>query len=346
MAAVNDTIGTTGRDFSTITLWETSLSAHSGDDCTGTCYDDSDFNEAVTLNDTTPTSVVLTAAAGERHDGIANAVSGSGVRILGASNRFVYSTPAAIVEWIDKDHNGSSVISDAINLNTSSAVVLTLQKCIVHDIVDTSTAYGIVINDPSRVLNCIIYDVTSGGAGQASGIYVLSGSTDEASIYNCTVDRSQNNSIGNVYCYHLDDDNAAKNIKNCAGTAAGGTTSGSKAAFKYAGVSNSTIDYCLDDDSTLPAGVNNQRGVTVGDQYTSRTDGAENYLPKAGSTCIDNGVDLGTTPANVNVDARNRDRDAEGDTWDIGAIEVVPAGGNAPTGHLYGPLVGPFGGAI
>ena len=79
----------------------------------------------------------------------------------------------------------------------------------------------------------------------------------------------------------------------------------------------------------------------------STTGGSEDLHLKAGADAIDAGTDLGTTPTGVNYDIDGRDRDAEGDVWDIGADEYVAVGGAiAPTSIFYGPLVGPFGGPI
>ena len=63
--------------------------------------------------------------------------------------------------------------------------------------------------------------------------------------------------------------------------------------------------------------------VTTADQFVSTTGGSEDLHLKAGSDAIDAGTDLGTSPTGVNIDIDGRDRDAEGDTWDIGAHEYV-----------------------
>jgi hypothetical protein len=67
--------------------------------------------------------------------------------------------------------------------------------------------------------------------------------------------------------------------------------------------------------------------VVTADEYVSTVGGSEDLHLKAGADCIDAGTDLGTTPTGVNYDIDNRDRDAEGDTWDIGADEYVAIGG-------------------
>ena len=53
---------------------------------------------------------------------------------------------------------------------------------------------------------------------------------------------------------------------------------------------------------------------------------------QSSSVCAEAGVDLGTTNE-VNIDINGRDRDAEGDTWDIGAHQVSEAA--ADTGAMF-----------
>lgn len=54
------------------------------------------------------------------------------------------------------------------------------------------------------------------------------------------------------------------------------------------------------------------------------------FTPISGSDLIGAGTDLGTTPTGVNIDAKQRDRDAEGDTWDVGAIQTFSGGSAVP----------------
>ena len=67
--------------------------------------------------------------------------------------------------------------------------------------------------------------------------------------------------------------------------------------------------------------------ITAANEFVSTVGGAEDLHLKSGADCIDAGTDLGTTPTGVNIDIDGRDRDAEGDTWDIGADEFVAAAG-------------------
>ena len=56
--------------------------------------------------------------------------------------------------------------------------------------------------------------------------------------------------------------------------------------------------------------------------FVSTTAGSEDLHITADSVCVDAGTDLGTT-GGTQTDINGRDRDSEGDTWDIGAHEFV-----------------------
>ena len=78
-----------------------------------------------------------------------------------------------------------------------------------------------------------------------------------------------------------------------------------------------------DDTADDAGGSNNLVDKTGSNQFVSNTEGSEDLHLKEGADAIDAGVDLGTSPDGVNIDIDGRDRDSEGDTWDIGADEFV-----------------------
>ena len=57
--------------------------------------------------------------------------------------------------------------------------------------------------------------------------------------------------------------------------------------------------------------------------FVSTGVGTEDLHITEDSVCVDAGTDLGTT-GGVQTDINGRDRDSNGDTWDIGAHEFVP----------------------
>ena len=56
--------------------------------------------------------------------------------------------------------------------------------------------------------------------------------------------------------------------------------------------------------------------------FVSTTNNIEDLHITSDSHCVDAGVDLGTTNG-VEIDINGRNRDSSGDTWDIGAHELV-----------------------
>ena len=56
--------------------------------------------------------------------------------------------------------------------------------------------------------------------------------------------------------------------------------------------------------------------------FVSTSAGSEDLHITADSVCVDAGTDLGTA-GGVQTDINGRDRDSQGDTWDIGAHEFV-----------------------
>ena len=119
-------------------------------------------------------------------------------------------------------------------------------------------------------------------------------------------------------------DQTGTTIQNCAVTNTGGTTSDTPVDYSVASPANATVDHNLASDTTA-SGTGSLDSKTSANQYVSTTDGSEDYHLKAGADAIDAGVDKGTTPSGVEIDIDNRDRDAQGDTWDMGADEFVAA---------------------
>ena len=113
MATVTKTIGTTSRDYSTISTWEAGLSDTSiypsGDHAAGDCYADSDFTENVNISGSFDlSSITLTAAFPDRHDGTA----GSGVVIKPsstASYAIAVKESNTTVSFIEMNGNASAL---------------------------------------------------------------------------------------------------------------------------------------------------------------------------------------------------------------------------------------------
>lgn len=338
MATVRRTIGTVGRDYSTITLWEADLQdtgIYSGNDAVGECYNDSVFNEKVVIDSHIPTTITLTAADGEKHDG----TTGTGVTIIrsSASDGLVVSTAGGvqkIVSFIECDSNDGGV-SGGSTINAFGNI--TIQGCIVHNFLGTGTdgtRSGIrTYNVPNNydLINNIVYNIgRDAGTGNSAvmGIYQGVGTLTNKTL------GIYNNTIYNIY--------TAGSVSNGIFFQASGPQLSCKnniavdAITSYHTPSDTTnFSNNLSEDATAP-GSNSVTNVTLSDQFVSIISGSEDLHLASTSDAIDAGVDLGTTPAGVQYDIDGRNRDAENDTWDIGADEFVTVGG----GHTRMALMG------
>lgn len=334
MATITKTIGTDTRDYATITLWEAALggdSGGSGNDAVGVCYADSDFDEGVIIDDITPDSIQLTVEANERHDG----TEGTGVVLKASTDRSIKhdSTKPSTIEWLELDLNGHS---GQIQLYNATGAVK-VANCIVHghtwgssmSLLNSRVGSSAGVN---YLLNCIVYDgectTTNTDPYGCNGIGLGSVSGRDSTAYNCTVHdiRRDNVTEGSGYarCIYCSD-HADHTIKNCIATDPGGTATGiEKVCYNPASPSNADMDYNLASDDTA-FGDNSLNSKASADQFVSTTPGSEDLHLKTGADAIDEGLDLGTTPTGVEIDIDGRDRDAEGDTWDIGADEYVAA---------------------
>jgi len=328
MAAVTDEIGTIGRDFSTVVLFESSWGDHAGDDLTGEMFNDSVFDEVVVMNDATPDSVTLTVPVSERHDGTA----GTGVRIVRTGNGAVITGSAELtldIGWMEVDV-GSNESQGAIILDSNNNIGI-VRNVIVHDIGGGANSWGIVISDGSfeekSALNCIVYNViTNSSASHASaGIRCDTNSpTKIRNVINCTVHNTQNNN-GTGTCHGIEFfDEAALTLQNCIVTDSIGTTSSTPVDYSVSSPSNATVDHNLSSDGTA-SGAGSLTWKLAVDQFVSIVSGLEDLHKKLGSTAIDAGVDKGTSPPGVetSIDGFNRDTDTSRDPWDMGADEFL-----------------------
>ena len=331
MATVTYSIGTSGRDFSTMTSWEAELDNgalfSAGDDAVGECYNDSAFDEDVTINGGGTlglNSVTLTVASGERHDGTA----GSGARVVASTGRQLNLRPPAgfdekyIVEWLEWDQNGQSEASVSTS-GASFGSVPSIRNMLVHD-QDGGAAFNGFVAASSRdirIANCVFYNNSRASGSTVRGLYL---DADRASggLFNTTVYNVENTSTGGCIGVTCLTNSTNTKVKNtiCIDTSAGGSTSD----FSFG--SNADHDYNLSSDSTAD-GTNSITSGTASNLFVSTVAGSEDLHLKTGADAIDAGVDLGTTPSGVEVDINGRDRDSNGDTWDIGAHEFVSAGG-------------------
>lgn len=316
MPTVAKSIGTSGRDYSTITAWEADLSNasiySSGDTAQGVCYADSEFTENVTISDASaiPTNIQLTAADGQKHDGTA----GSGVVIKPSStSSYIINVqePNVDISFLELNGNGTGRYGFFLNTSTSGCV---LRNSLIHNIRSTSTSGGTVSVMRNRTgmtfMNNFVFNCTSGSTG---GMRVHD---TEASvitnIYNCTYYYLpvQDDEEGTAFLFYQTLRTSGANAKNIL-------------AYRYHSFSQDPIIAGATADYWGAVGaisnVTNLTAEAYADAFVDTSTSDPDLHLKTGTDLIGAGVDLGTTPTNVNLDIDGGDRDAAGTAWDLGA---------------------------
>jgi len=334
MAIETKSIGTTARDYSTITAWEAAINnttyASAGTDVVGECYNDSDFDEHTTIDATATNvdSITLTSAIADRHTGIAN----TGVRILRTGGyAFIFNVPsgydnAYTLEWIEVDLNGNG--GPCVTTNGSQyGNVPIVRNNILHDQDGDDSFHGFIRAQARDILiyNNICYNNTRGTSIDVRGLYI-DGDRTSGGCFNNTVYNVEQTGAGDVFGMQVLTDSANHSNKNNIVVNTTTTGGGTALDIKMAG-SNIDDDYNMSSDASADdnGAANAVISITTANQFVSTTLGAEDLRLKSGSDAIDAGTDLGTTYA---IDINGEDRDTV-TTWDIGAHEYeLPASGD------------------
>ena len=353
--------GTFKRAFSTITLFEAMVDDASpsywgsSDDVVGELHADSNFTDA-TVNFSQKqslSSVTLSVYEDDRHDGTAesgalwkptaNSGHNQGILRINIDNM--------TAEWLD-------ISMDSLDSrNTNKAIVLAgtnddniIRNNLLHDKGGNpgSTGPNVIhiiaagsTSDVVYIQNNIVYNIVETSGDHSVGINTnqWSGTTHiyNNTVYNIDSQGSSKNAYGIVYGSNA---NNTTNIKNnlVAKMVADGGASNERAFQKSDASSTENASNNLSDDTTTDAtykapGTNSLQDQTLAQiAFVSTTAGSEDLHIQSSSVCAEAGVDLGTTNE-VNIDINGRDRDAEGDTWDIGAHQVSEAA--ADTGAMF-----------
>ena len=368
MATVTKTIGTSSRDYSTISAWEADLSDASiysdGDDAVGEMYADSTFTGAQTTIDGGTSiggssgqdlnSVKLTVAAGNRHDGTAE----SGVLLkptAGATHNvgiIKVERDDFTIEWLDisLDSLDSTTTNKAIQLGGGGNCIV--RNNLIHDkggnpgssgptmIQGTTTGSS---GDNVYILNNIIYNVVESSNDHTHGIVFWSWQ-QSLYIYNNTLYKltAQGGNKAVLAIRFGQDSSSVNYIKNNIVS----TLTASDDVAAYQKVTSSSTSHTANNlsDTTTDAAWNAEdmgqnlndstalTGKSLADiSFVSTTGGSEDLHIDEDSDCVDAGTDLGTT-SGVEIDINGRNRDSNGDTWDIGAHELVQ---EATTGAAF-----------
>ena len=323
------------RFYSSITNWESGLDDSevyaSSDVAVGECHNDSVFAETVNINGGGTVglaSVKLSVHSGSRHDGTA----GTGARMIPTGSIsdgiITLSRDDVTIEWLEV--SGASATSGGkygVRILSSGSTDVYVRNNIIHDITASSAiSAGVYISSTGTsryVMNNFIYNVeNSSGSHSVKGIRAgTSGSGADIycnTIFNITTTAGAANGIEVGDSSSLVKDNIVLSVS--------GTTQSD--CFYTTATANAASDYNLSDDATAwgSNSVTSSDGATAANTITNTTSGSENLHLKTGSLAIEAGVDLGTTPTGVEIDIDGRDRDSEGDTWDIGADQTLATG--------------------
>jgi len=327
MATVTKTIGTSSRDYSTITAWEADLNDatiySASDDAIGECYKDSTFSENVTLRGTSTSlnSATLTVADQNAHVG----TSGTGATVSGYI-RVTESTSGSLtwyIKWLEvtgsADYSGCKI--HAVDSIDSTKGPLYIENLLIYNVdinENGSDGAAVCIGEMNgHIANCFIYDIshTNTGGDHVSGISKSLRGVFYA--YNCSIEgiKKPGGTVGGTKARGISNDTyggtSYLTAKNCVvGTLDAPSTT------CYSVKSNS--DYNLASDSTA-VGSNSVNGETPADQFVSNTTGSEDLHLADSSGGIDTGVDLGST---ANIDIDNKDRNQFTIPWDMGGDEA------------------------
>ncbi len=315
------------RHYSEITLWEADDGGGDGagnDDCTGSAYNDTVFDETFTIN-FNANSIVLTVPSAERHDG----TQGTGARIVRTSSGSIItvSENPVTIEWLEIDGNGQT-LNNILFFNFGDGTTNFAKNLIVHDATAGGACHGIE-GRPAISTNCIVYNLNSSSGG-AMGIGRPAATSGIVEIYNCTIHNITGSTTSDGIKFH---DASTKKARNCISTDAIG---GTDQSYNPSSPSNATMDHNLASDTTA-SGTGSLNSKSAANQFVSTTGGSEDLHLKLGADAIDVGVDLGTIPTDVNIsiptpgfaDGYDRDVDPDGRaaTWDMGADEFDSSSG-------------------
>jgi len=361
MATVTKTIGTSSRDYSTINAWEADLNSGSiyshGDTAVGEMYADSTFTGAQsTIENGSAIGgssghdlalIKLTVHADSRHDGTAE--SGALLKPTANSGHSVGIIKIAVdnvtIEWLDisLDSLDSTNTNRAI-FHASGGGTTTIRNMLIHDKGGNpgSAGPGAIISnfagavdDIRYILNNIMYSFieTADDSSSAINMRAFQGNLH---IYNNTIYliKSHGGSKDAVGMRFGNDADTTANIKNNIVAGLDGADINAAYWCDHASATLNTANNLSDD--TTDAGTDAEDfGQTQNDStaligktlaeisFVSTSVGTEDLHIDEDSDCVDAGADLGTT-GGVEIDINGRNRDSNGDTWDIGAHEFVP----------------------
>jgi hypothetical protein len=307
------TIGTNGRNYSTLAAWAASIPATLADAYVGQCYNDSEFASSsgtlLTLSGHTTSAtntITLTTGPGQSFADNANrqtnALTYNRANGVGISGSAAYNPVISIADAnviLSKLQIRAAVDKSSV-LYTQGAINFLFDGCII-DGAGSGSGYGPVLgNGSGSARNClfVLRQNTTYGIINAAGGYLY--------FYNCTFVVPSDfgaNAIG------INSNYQSGIIENCAFFGLKYVTFGSTAF---------TLTTCMTDVAAPPAGCTT---VAYANQFVNNTNAAGDWRLKSGATMIDAGTtDTADIPAAIDIVGTTR---PQGGAWDIGCWEFV-----------------------
>jgi hypothetical protein len=336
MAIITKTIGTTGRDYSTLAAWAASLPANlvtDGNSYVGQCYNDSEFFASTALltlsghtTDATHT-ITVTTGPGQSFRDHANA----------QTNALRYNAANGVAIRSDGNASGQSPVRIDDNYVTLSGLQISGTVWNAAALRQNNASGTFDCNNCILSWNGIYYSTQGAVAGGAGGTYrnclminhggvagsstVLDGMLNisgGASFYFCTFVAPSD--AANKPSYGIRSGYGSPNLRNCA-------IFGATAAYFHAGGSGAPVFTTSLTDVTGTTGLTGSQNYA--NQFQATTVAAGDYRQKTGASLQGAGTADATNGA---TDILGTTRPQAGN-WDVGCHQLVAAAGGV-TGTL------------
>lgn len=311
MGTVTKSIGTSGRDYSTLQAWEDALPANmvsDGNAQVGECYNDSEFSAGLTIAGQTTdatNSIKLKCGAGQSfYDNASKTTNplkydqanGVGVSVTSINPLMIITSLNVTIEGLQLKNAGQFGTGQGI---TTLSLTQVVKNCIVEAHTSTTGSDGVIRSTPGKFINCLFIS-TNGGVGCIS-----LGSNSE--YYNCTcVQTNPGGGSGKGFRGNYD----APVALNCASFNFAGGAFGAG----FGGSSN----YNAADDTSAP-GANSVQSLSYAAQFVDTSTGDFRAAPSGGLPNAGTPDATNTNNLDIILQARSLS------TPTIGCWEVVSA---------------------